>query len=79
MNVQAASQELIHEILAMVISQILARVDHSMHISFHQICDDVNIFVANLRWWFLHINEANNVFMVKEFYQKVSLDISYLR
>ena len=69
-NVKAASQELIHEILAMVVCQILARVNDSMHISFHKICNDVNIFITNLRWRLLDINKTNDIFVIKEFYER---------
>ena len=39
-----------------------------MHISFHQVSDDVDVLVANLGGRLLHINQSNDVFMIKEFY-----------
>ena len=68
MDVEASSEELVHEILAMIIRQILPRVDNSMHICFHQVSDDVDIFITGGSWWFLNVNQTNNVLVIKEFY-----------
>ena len=51
----------------MVIRQILPRVDNSMHVCFHQVSNDVDVLVAGGSWWFLNINQPNNVLMVEEF------------
>ena len=67
MNVQAASQQLIHEILAMIISQILPRVNNSVHISFHEVRNDVNVLVAGHGRRLLHIDEADDILVVEEF------------
>ena len=69
MHVKAASQKLIHEVLSMVIRQVLPRVNHSMHIGLHKICDDIDILKTRLCWRLLHINQSNDVFMIKEFYK----------
>lgn len=73
-NVETASKQLIHEILDVVISKILARVDDSMHVRLHQICNDVDIFVAGLGGRLCHIDQSDDVLMLKEF-QK--FDLSY--
>ena len=67
MNVKASSEQLIHEILTVIIRQILPRVDNSMHVCFHQVSNDVDVLVAGGSWWFLNINQPNNVLMVEEF------------
>ena len=66
-DIQAASEQLIHEILAMIISEVLTGVNNPMHISFHEIRDDVNIFIASRSRRFLDIDKTNYIFMVKEF------------
>lgn len=55
-NVETASKQLIHEILDVVISKILARVDDSMHVRLHQICNDIDIFEAGLGGRLCHID-----------------------
>ena len=52
----------------MVVRQVLPRVNDSMHISLHKIGDDIDILKADLRRRLLHINQPNNVFMIKELY-----------
>ena len=67
-NVEATSKKLIHEVLTMIVGQVLPRVNDSVHIRLHEISDDVDIFVANLRWWFLHVHQTDDIFVIKEFY-----------
>ena len=67
MNVKASSKKLVHEILAVIIGQILPRVDNSMHVCFHQVSNNVDVLIAGGSWWFLNINKSNNVFVVEEF------------
>lgn len=74
MDVNHTSEKLIHEILAMIVSKILSRVNNSMHVSLHQVSDNVNVFVASWGRWFRNINQADNVFVIEEF-QK--LDFSH--
>ena len=69
MHVKAASQKLIHEVLSMVVRQVLPRVNHSMHISLHKIGDDIDILKTRLCWRLLHINQSYDVFMIKELYK----------
>ena len=68
MNIEAPSEQLIHKILAVVVSQILPRVNHSVHISLHEVCDDVDVFVVGLGGWLLDVDQSNNILMIKEFY-----------
>jgi hypothetical protein len=53
----------------MVVRQVLPRVNDSMHVSLHKIGDDIDILKADLRRRLLHINQPNNVFMIKELQQ----------
>ena len=48
-HVVAAGENLEHEILQMVVSQVLSGVNDAMHVGLHQLCDDVNVFVAGGR------------------------------
>ena len=45
-----------------------------MHVSFHQISDDVDVFIACLSWWPCNLKEIDNIFVVEEL-QK--FDLSY--
>ena len=53
----------------MVIRQILPRVDNSMHVSLHQFCNYVNVLKTRPRRRFRHVQNLNDVLMVKEFQQ----------
>ena len=66
MNVEAASQQLVHEVLAMIICKVLSRVDNPVHIGLHQIRNDVDIFIARLCWWLLNVHKPNNILVIKE-------------
>jgi len=68
MDVKATSQKLVHEILTMIISKVLTRVNNSMHISFHEIRNNVDIFKTRLSRRLCYINESDNVFVIEEFY-----------
>lgn len=71
-NVKTSSQQLIHEVLDMVICQILAGVDHTMHIRLHEVSDNIDIFVPSFTWGPGNINKSDDVFMFKKF-QKFDL------
>jgi hypothetical protein len=51
----------------MIISEFLTGINNPMHISFHEICDDVNIFIASRSRRLLNIYKTNYIFMVEEF------------
>ena len=40
-----------------------------MHISFHQICDNVDVLVSSWSRWLLHVDEGYNVLVVEELKQ----------
>ena len=67
-DVQSASEKLVHEVLAVVICQVLAGVNDSVHVCLHQVGDDVDVLEALWGWWFLDINQTDNVLVVKELY-----------
>ena len=69
MNIKATAQHLVHEILAMLVGQVLSRIYHSMHVCLHQICYYVYIFITSWRWWLLNIDKSNDIFMVEELEQ----------
>jgi hypothetical protein len=56
----------------MVVGQVLPGVDHSVHVCFHQISNDIDVLVASLGRRAGHINQRDDVLMVKEF-QKLDL------
>ena len=68
MNVQASSEQLIHEILTVIVCQVLSWIYNSVHICFHEIGNNVDVFIASLWWWFLYVNKTNNVFMIEKLY-----------
>ena len=51
----------------MVISQVLPRIDNSVHVCFHQVRDDVNVLIACLAGRLGDINKGNDVLMLEEF------------
>ena len=51
----------------MVVGQILPRVNDSVHISFHQVRNDVDILVAGHGGWLLNVDESNDILVVEEF------------
>ena len=69
MDVQAASEKLVHEILTMVVFEVLSWVNDSVHVSLHQISDDVNIVEASWLWRLLHVDQADDIFMIEELQQ----------
>ena len=46
MHVKNPSQDLVDEVLDVLIRELLSGVDDSMHVCFHKVCDDVNVFEA---------------------------------
>jgi hypothetical protein len=55
-KVVAATQELVHKVLHVLVGKLLSRVNDSMHVSLHQLGDNVNIFIASRGWGLQHIN-----------------------
>ena len=67
-DVQTAAQKLVHEVLDVVIRQILPRIDHSVHIRLHQVRYNVDVFVPSWRWRLLNIDQRYNVLVVEKLY-----------
>ena len=65
-NVEAASEQLIHKILAVVVRQVLPGVYDPVHICLHQVCNNIDIFVASGAWRFLHVYKPDDVLVVEE-------------
>ena len=72
MDVETAAEELVHEVLEVIICEVLTGVDNTVHVSLHQVGDNIDILVTGLCRGLCHINECNDVLMVKEF-QKFDL------
>ena len=53
----------------MIVGEVLPRIDHSVHVCLHQICNNVDILVAGLGGGPLHVHQSNNVFVIEEFYK----------
>lgn len=68
-DIQAASEQLIHEVLAVVVGQVLPRVDDSVHVGLHQVGHDVDVLESCGSGWLLDVDESDDVLMVKEFYR----------
>jgi hypothetical protein len=67
MHKQEPSQNLIDKVLNVVVRQILSRVDNSMQVSLHELCDNVNISVASSGFGFQNINDSYDVIMLEKF------------
>lgn len=67
-DVKQPTQSLVHEILNVLVGQLLLGVDHSMKIRFHQVCDDVDVFIILGVIRPLEVEQRNDVLVVKEFY-----------
>lgn len=67
MHVQHSSQELVHKILNMFLSEWLLGIDHSMKVGLHEIGNDVDIVVAGLIFREHNVQHGDEVFVVEEF------------
>ena len=65
-HIVRADQDLEHEVLHVVVGQVLPGVDDSVHVSLHQISDDIDVFVASLGGWPGYFEKVNDVFVVEE-------------
>jgi len=68
-HIVTARKHLEHEVLQMIVSQVLSGVDNAVHIGFHQLSDNVDVLVIRLLWWLGHIKHFDDVFVVKELKQ----------
>ena len=48
--------------------EFLVGVDNSVEVSFHKLCNDVDVVKAVFIWWFEQIFESKNILMFEEFY-----------
>lgn len=64
---QKPSQNLIHEVLDVLIAEILSGVDNSMQICFHQLRYNVDVSVAGLGLWLQQIDHVNDILMLEKF------------
>jgi hypothetical protein len=78
MNVETASKKLVHEVLTVVVRQVLSWIDDSVHICLHKISYDIYVFISSFGGWFLNINKSNYVFVIEEF-QKFDLSHNSFR
>jgi|NorSeaMetagenome_1021524.scaffolds.fasta_scaffold343041_1 hypothetical protein len=49
-KVIGSSQKLVHKILHVFVRKLLSRVNNSVHVSLHQLCDNVDVLEASLSW-----------------------------
>ena len=68
-HVVASCEDLEHEVLQVIVCQVLPRVDNSMHISLHQLRDNVDVFIARGCRWFGNIQDFDDVLMIEELEQ----------
>ena len=55
-----------HEVLEVLVTQLLPRVDNSVHICLHQLSNDVDVVEAGRRRWLEHVNHVDDVVLVEE-------------
>ena len=77
-HVVRADQDLEHEVLHMVVGQVLSGVDDSVHVGLHQISDNIDVLVASLSRRSGHLEEVNDVLVVEEL-QKLNFSDDTLR
>jgi hypothetical protein len=58
----------------MFVSQVLTRVNNTVEISFHQLCNYVNVFEACAAFRLFNVCDRNNILVVKKLKQ---LDLSH--
>ena len=63
---QQPSQYLIHEVLNMLIAELLPRVNNPMKVCFHEVSNDVDVGVAGPRLWPQDIHQSDEVIMFEE-------------
>lgn len=53
----------------MIVCQVLSRIDDSMHVSLHQLSNNVDVFEAGTSRRFSHIQDLDDILVVKKFEQ----------
>lgn len=59
---------MINKVLDVVIGEILPGVDNAMQVSLHKLCDDVNVIVPGLGFWFEQVDHVHYVLMLEKLY-----------
>ena len=54
--VQTSSKKLVHEVLTMIVGEVLSGVYDSVHVGLHQLRDDIDVFKARTLRGLLDIN-----------------------
>lgn len=63
---QQSSEYLIHEVLYMLIAELLPRVDNSVQVGFHEVSDDVDVGVASPCLWPQDIHQSDEVIVFEK-------------
>ena len=69
MHVKRACQQLVHEVLEVLITQFLSRVDNSVHVGLHQFSDDIDVVETSRSGRLEHVNHVYDVVVAEEFQQ----------
>ena len=65
-HVHEAPQQLVHEVLDVLVAEVLSGVDHPVQVCFHQVCDDVDVLVARAARGPLHVHQTYDVLVVEK-------------
>lgn len=68
-HVVAPGEDLEHEVLQVIIREVLSRVDHTVHISLHEFRDDVDVFEIGGLGRLGHVQNLDDVLVVEELEQ----------
>ena len=66
-HVVATGEHLEHEILQVVIGQVLSGVNDTVHIGLHQLSNNVDVLIPSGRRWPGDIQNFDYIFVLKEF------------
>lgn len=70
---QQSPQDLVHEVLYMLVTQVLPTVYHPVQVRLHELGDDVDIDVASPRLRLQQVHHIYYVLMLEEFYHHAIL------
>lgn len=63
---EESAQDLVDEVLHVVFSEFLPRVDHAVQVGLHQLRDDVDVGVAGARLGLQDVHQADDVVVFEE-------------
>lgn len=66
MHKEESAQNLVDEVLDMIITELLARVDDTVQVSFHEVSDDVDVSIASPSLRFEYVDQSNDIVVLKE-------------